>query len=123
MKYTLRIKKNKVFKYIFRKGEYSKGNYVVVHCCKTKLADEIENSMNFFAVCVSKKNGNSVQRNRLKRIAREVYKQEEQNLKKGYNYIIMFRKDTLGKLIDFNAIKEDIIYCFKELNLYDEDVQ
>ena len=121
MKYTLRIKKNKVFKYIFKKGEYAKGTYVVVHSCKTKMTDEVEDSMNFFAVCVSKKNGNSVQRNRLKRIAREVYKQEEKFLKRGYNYVVMYKKDTIAKEINFSIIKDDIIYCFKELNLYNEN--
>ncbi len=119
MKYTLRIKNNKVFKYIFKKGDYSRGKYVVVHSCKTKFANEQEDSMNFFAVCVSKKNGNSVQRNKLKRLAREVYKQEEEKLKKGHNYIIMFKKDTLGKEVNFQVIKEDIIQCFEELNLYE----
>lgn len=121
MKYTLRIKNNKVFKYIFKKGDYSRGKYVVVHSCKTKFGNELENSMNFFAVCVSKKNGNSVQRNRLKRFAREVYKQEEEKLKKGYNYIIMFKKDTLGKEVDFQVIKEDIMSCFEELDLYEDN--
>lgn len=121
MKYTLRIKNNKVFKYIFKKGDYSRGKYVVVHSCKTKFGNELENSMNFFAVCVSKKNGNSVQRNKLKRFAREVYKQEEKKLKKGYNYIIMFKKDTLGKEVDFQIIKEDIIFCFEELDLYEDN--
>jgi len=119
MKYTLRIKNNKVFKYIFKKGDSSRGKYVVVHSCKTKFANEQEDSMNFFAVCVSKKNGNSVQRNKLKRLAREVYKQEEEKLKKGHNYIIMFKKDTLGKEVNFQVIKEDIIQCFEELNLYE----
>lgn len=121
MKYTLRIKNNKVFKYIFKKGDYSRGKYVVVHSCKTKFGNELENSMNFFAVCVSKKNGNSVQRNKLKRFAREVYKQEEEKLKKGYNYIIMFKKDTLGKEVDFQMIKEDIMFCFEELDLYEDN--
>ena len=118
MKYTLRIKKNKVFKYIFKKGEYAKGKYVVVHSCKTKMADEVEDSMNFFAVCVSKKNGNSVQRNKLKRYGREVYKEEETKLKKGYNFVVMYKKDTIGKEMNFQIIKEDIINCFKELELY-----
>lgn len=118
MKYTLRIKKNKVFKYIFKKGEYAKGNYVVVHACKTKMAETTKDSMNFFAVCVSKKNGNSVQRNKLKRYGREVYKEEETKLKKGYNFVVMYKKDTIGKEMNFQIIKEDIINCFKELELY-----
>ena len=118
MKYTLRIKKNKVFKYIFRKGIYSKGEFVVVHICKTKYTNE-ENANNFFAVCVSKKNGNSVKRNRLKRFAREVYTQEEAKLKRGYNIVIIYKKETCSDNVDFFVIKDDIINCFKDLDLYE----
>ena len=118
MKYTLKIKKNRVFKYIFRKGEYSKGKYLVVHSCKTKLADEPD-AKNFFAVCVSKKNGNSVDRNKLKRLAREVYKEEEISLKRGLNVVVMYKKDTSAKEVNYHLVKEDIKNCFKDLDLYE----
>lgn len=121
MKYTLRIKDNSVFRYVFKKGEYSKGNLVTVHACTTKYAAEESPSNNFFAVCVSKKNGNSVNRNKLKRIAREVYKEEEEKLKKGYNVIIIYKKETTTEKSNFYSIKEDIKKCFEELNLYEEN--
>lgn len=118
MKYTLRIKKNNVFKYVFKKGIYSKGNFVVVHICKTKCFGQI-NANNFFAVCVSKKNGNSVKRNRLKRLAREVYKQEEQKIKRGYNIVIIYKKETSVDNVSFFNIRDDIVNCFKDLDLYE----
>lgn len=118
MKYTLRIKDNNTFKYVFRNGTFSKGNYIIIHICKTKFNDE-NNLKNFFAVCVSKKNGNSVQRNNLKRLVREVYKEEESKLKLGNNIIIVYKKDVKAENINFNLIKEDIIKCFKDLDLYE----
>ena len=43
---------------------------------------------------------------------------EETKLKKGYNFVVMYKKDTIGKEMNFQIIKEDIINCFKELELY-----
>lgn len=117
MKFTLRIKKNHVFKYVLRKGEYSRGNILVIHSCQTKKG--IKDPNNFFAVCVSKKNGNSVQRNKLKRWAREVYKEEEKNLKKGHNIIIIYKKVITFSQINYSKVQEDIKTCFKELDLYE----
>lgn len=115
MKFTLRIKKNGVFKYVFKKGEYAKGNAIIVHISKTK----IDNMKNFFAVCVSKKNGKSVQRNKLKRWVREVYKLQEDKLKKNYNIIIVYKKNVTFENINYKLVKDDIEKCFKELELYE----
>ena len=74
---------------------------------------------NFFAVCVSKKNGNSVIRNKLKRWVREAYKQEELNLKLGYNIIILYKRTTKVGEINFHIIHEDIVNCFRKLDIYE----
>jgi len=115
MKFTLRIKKGRTFKYILRKGSYNSGKYIITHVCKTKY----DNNTNFFGVCVSKKNGNSVERNRLKRWVREVYKNEEIKLKKGYNIVFLYKKTTTIDNLNYNLIQEDIIKSLKELDIYE----
>lgn len=115
MKFTLRIKKGKTFKYILRKGSYNSGKYLITHVCRTKY----DNNINFFGVCVSKKNGNSVERNKLKRWVREVYKNEENKLKKGYNIVFLYKKTTVIDNLNYNLIKEDIVKSLKELEIYE----
>ncbi len=115
MKNTYRIKKTQVLKYILKKGVYNTQKYLVIHYTK----NDINPKFNHLAVCVSKKNGNSVERNKLKRWAREVYKTEESKLKKGYNIVILYKKTTTIENLDFNIIKNDIMNCFKELKLYE----
>lgn len=116
MKYTFKIKKNRDLKYILKKGKYFASKYLVVHFINNKL----ENNKNGFAVCVSKKNGNSVHRNKMKRWAREVYKEEEEKLIKGINILILFKKTTSIDILDYNIVKNNVIKCFEELKLYEE---
>lgn len=115
MKFTLKIKKSRTFKYILRKGKYSIGKFLIVHVCNTKY----DRNINFFGVCVSKKNGNSVQRNKLKRWVREVYKNEETKLKKGFNIVFLYKRTTIIDNLNYSLIEQDIIKCLKELDIYE----
>ena len=116
MKFTLRLKNNNVFRYVLKKGKYSKnGKYITVHFLSTKKND----NKNVFGVCVSKKNGNSVVRNKLKRWAREAYKIEEVKLKRGINLVILYKKFVNIEVTNFSLIYDDFCACLKELGLYD----
>src|SRR5574344_2842772 len=118
MKFTLIIKKNDAFRYILKNGKYSKGKYIVVHICKNiRLRNTIQGK-NYIGICVSKKNGNSVNRNKLKRWAREVYKNEESKLNNNYSIVVLYKKKCTFELIDYKEVKTEMIKCFEELNLY-----
>lgn len=123
MKYTLRLKNKRVFKYVLRSGNYNIGKYVVIHTTKTKnnINNVDSNNKSFFAVCVSKKNGNSVKRNKLKRWVREIYKLEENSIKKGYNIIVLYKKSIKAEDISFQSLYSDIKNCFEKLNMYEND--
>lgn len=116
MKYTLRIKKNKIFRFLLKKGHYQGGKLLSVYIKKLPRNDI---SHNEFAVCVSKKNGNSVARNKLKRWVRESYKLEEEKIKKGIQILILYKKTTTIEGIDFFDVHSDIKRCFQKLNIYE----
>lgn len=114
MKYTVSIKENYIFKKTLKIGNYSKGRTLVVY------AIQIKSDNNFIGVCVNKKNGNSVIRNKFKRWVREVYKNEEIFLKKGYAIVFLYKKYVDKNVVTYDLVKKDIVNSLSELNIYEK---
>lgn len=113
MVFTKSLKGQYSFKLIFKRGEYISKDNVTVYIFQNK---KYENN-NFLGICVSKKHGNSVIRNRLKRWVREAYKEIEKDLKKGYNIIILYKKNIDVDKLNFNIIKTELSECTKSLGM------
>lgn len=113
MKNTVAIKLNKDFKRLYYRGKNIACGYVVVYAMKNKLG------YNRLGLTCGKSIGKAVTRNRIKRLMRESYRFSEDNLKMGYDFVIVARMRAVGK--DFQTIFKDIRYAFHKLELMKND--
>lgn len=85
MKYTVKIKENKDFLSLYKKGKYTAGKNVVVYYKKNRTG------RTGLGITAGKKVGNAVTRSRCRRIIRAAFQSCEEELPKGYDYVIMAR--------------------------------
>lgn len=112
MKNTITLKKNYEFKRILQKGKWYSGKYIRLYLMKN--SNETGNKIGFV---VSRKSGNSVFRNRTRRIIREAYSLLEKDIKKGYNLIIMWKTRNGEKNLKSTDILNDLQILLKESEL------
>ncbi len=90
-----RVKKNKEFSYIYKKGKFYSCKYFLVHFVDTKL------DISKVGISVSKKIGNSVTRSKFKRLISEVVRLLLPKLEVK-NYIITLKPEVVEA--DFNTL-------------------
>ena len=105
-----KIRKNRVFKRVYSRGKYYAEEYLVLYLLKN---GDINNSVGY---SVSKKVGNSVVRNRVKRLMKENYRRISEGLKTGY--YIVFTARVKSKNADFYDIEKSMIRSLKRAKLF-----
>ena len=103
MKYTIKIKENKDFVNLYKRGKFVAGKAVTIYYRKNRFGKTR------LGITTGKKIGNAVTRSRCRRIIRAAYYANEEAFPKGYDYIIVARpacgecKST--QLADFMRMK------------------
>lgn len=109
MHFTQSLKKNYQFRYVYNRGKSLANKYLVMYVLK--------NGKNFnrLGISVSKKVGNSVIRSRVTRLIRESYRLKEDEIKLGWDIVIIARVSANGS--SYNDISKALVHLIKRHNL------
>lgn len=106
---TQTIKKNTLFLRVYSKGTSQVNRTLAVYV----LPDRKKISR--LGITVSKKIGCAVVRNRVKRLIKESYRLNEQNIKSGQNIVVVARKTAATA--DFKTVNGALLHLLKKMNL------
>ena len=105
------LKKNSDFQNVYVKGKSKANRYLVMYVAQNNL------SINRLGISVSKKVGNSVSRNRIKRLIKENYRLLEKDIKENNSLVILWKKSVDKEEADFYKIKEDMKQIFEKAEI------
>lgn len=106
MRKEFRIKKNKEFQLVFKKGQSFANRQFVIY----KLEKEEQGHFRI-GLSVSKKIGNAVVRNQVKRYVRQAFHDFESQLENSFDYVIIARKPVSD--MDYEEIKKSLQHILK----------
>jgi len=114
MKKIKTLKKNYEFRKVFQKGKIFSSKNIKVFISKNNIGE------NRIGIAVSVKADKAVKRNRIKRLIRENYRLISSELKKGYNIVFLWNKNSEIDEMSFEIIKKDIINVLKKADMFKE---
>ena len=101
-----RIKKDKEFQLVFKKGKSFANRQFVVYCYRKEGQAEFR-----IGLSVSKKIGNAVTRNRIKRYIRQSFLEMKDEVQNDMDYIIIARHQAAS--IDFHETKTSLQHVLR----------
>ena len=114
MKRKYRIKKNKDFQVVFKKGKSVANRQFVLYILQKPEEREFR-----IGLSVSKKIGNAVTRNKVKRLIRQVFSEEKHRIASGKEFIIIARKPAAD--MNYHEVKGSLNHLFRKAKIYQKN--
>ena len=114
MKKRFRVKKEKDFNAIFKEGKSFANRKFVIY--------RLENTEQHFRVglSVSKKLGNAVTRNQIKRRIRHILIEHKNQLVENVDFVVIARKGV--EILDYAEMKKNLLHVLKLSKIYQEGI-
>ena len=109
MLYTKSLTKNHEFKKLYNKGKSAASKFVVIYCIRNGIEE------NRLGITVSTKLGGAVERNRIRRRLKEIYRLNEHSLRAGYNIVLVARLRCRN--VGWGELEASVRSLFKKLGL------
>ena len=109
MRNTHALNKNYEFKRLYNKGKSAASKCVVVYCMRNNKAE------NRLGITVSTKLGGAVQRNRIRRRLKEIYRINEHKLLMGHSIVLVARQRS--RYAGWRELESSVLYLFGKLGL------
>ncbi|MCP8971212.1 ribonuclease P protein component [Ectobacillus ponti] len=106
MKKKNRVKKNDEFQAVFQRGKSQANRQFVLY-----QLDKPEQTHFRIGLSVSKKVGNAVVRNRIKRMIRQVFTELKDEIDSGKDFVIIARKPCAE--MDYEQIKQSLLHVLQ----------
>lgn len=104
------LKRNYEFKNVLNKGNFYCGKYIIMYISKNK------EEKNIIGIAISRKLAKAVKRNRLKRLIRESYCLQKNDLEQGYNLVFLWNKNA-EQNCKCKLVYEDMRRLFKRAGI------
>ena len=119
---SVALRFNFEFNRVYRYGKFATGRYLSVHVLKRRDGTKqsgytVDPLIRRTGFCANKKELGAVGRNRARRLMREAYRQLEDNLPVGYDYV--FTLKAKGGIPEFGELSADMGKCLARLDLLD----
>ena len=114
MKFTQSLKRNYQFGFVYNKGKSIANKFLVVYVVKNRKYTQ----SNRLGITVSKKVGKSVVRSRVTRLIKESYRLSEDEIKTGYDIVVLARVSANGAT--YNEINKSLLSLLKKHDLLKE---